>query len=97
MKMFIVFWVEKCLYLNTLKYLYNTACILIFSYGENSCIRCLHLRMRSKNILQVLASSQETISKCYINEESAIATCPTPKSLKSHPLVEIILFSMYRD
>lgn len=63
------------------------------SYGENSCIRCLHLKLRSRNVLQVLASSQETISKCYINEESATATCPTESSLKSHSVAEIILFS----
>lgn len=62
------------------------------SYGENSCMRCLHLKLRSKNVLQVLASSQETISKCYINE-SARATCPTEKSMRSRSAAEIILFS----
>ncbi|KAK4871785.1 hypothetical protein RN001_015909 [Aquatica leii] len=67
--------------------------ILMINSGSNSCIRCLHLKLRSKNILQVNAASQESISKkCYTREESAEANCPTELSVQKRTTTEIILF-----
>lgn len=66
--------------------------ILMFNYGGESCIRCLHLKLRSKNVLQVHSSSQETISKCYTNEETAVANCPNEETIRKHSPAEIILF-----
>ncbi|XP_018568692.1 uncharacterized protein LOC108908962 isoform X2 [Anoplophora glabripennis] len=66
--------------------------ILMFNYSETSCIRCLHLKLRSPNVLQVFASSQETISKCFTNEESAEANCPSEESLLAREAAEILLF-----
>ncbi|KAJ8955379.1 hypothetical protein NQ318_003476 [Aromia moschata] len=66
--------------------------ILMFNYSETSCIRCLHLKLRSSSVLQVFASSQETISKCFTNEESAEANCPSEESLSARETAEILLF-----
>ncbi|KAF5294827.1 hypothetical protein FQA39_LY00311 [Lamprigera yunnana] len=67
--------------------------ILMINYGSDSCIRCLHLKLRSKSILQVHAASQETISKkCYTKEESAEASCPSEISVQKRTTTEIILF-----
>ncbi|XP_025834696.1 uncharacterized protein LOC108738245 isoform X1 [Agrilus planipennis] len=66
--------------------------VLILDYGVNKCIRCLHLKMRSKNIMQVFTTGQETISKCYVNEESAINNCPTTEFVQNSLNSEILLF-----
>ncbi|KAJ8980707.1 hypothetical protein NQ317_019201 [Molorchus minor] len=72
----------------------GNAFILMFNYSETSCIRCLHLKLRSPNVLQVFASSQETISKCFTNEESAEANCPSEASLSAGQTAEILLFKI---
>jgi len=65
-----------------------------FSYTDTSCYTCLHLKLKSKNILQVLASSPETISKCFTNEASAEANCPSKESIEIRgETTEILLFS----
>ncbi|XP_017782762.1 PREDICTED: uncharacterized protein LOC108567065 isoform X2 [Nicrophorus vespilloides] len=69
--------------------------ILVDQYmeiSETNCFRCLHLKPRSKNVLQVSAFSNETISKCFINEASAEENCPTDQQLRSNSITEIILF-----
>ncbi|KAF5272839.1 hypothetical protein FQR65_LT00435 [Abscondita terminalis] len=67
--------------------------ILMINSGSNSCIRCLHLKLRSKNVLQVNAASQESISKkCYTKEETAEANCPSELSVQERTTTEIILF-----
>lgn len=67
--------------------------MLMINYGSNSCVRCLHLKLRSKNVLQVHAAGDEQISKkCYTNEESAAINCPSEASLETRSETEIILF-----
>ncbi|KAG5885062.1 hypothetical protein JTB14_018292 [Gonioctena quinquepunctata] len=66
--------------------------ILMFNYSETLCIRCLHLKLRSSTVLQVFASNSETISKCFTNEESAEANCPSEESLGARETAEILLF-----
>ncbi|CAH0562713.1 unnamed protein product [Brassicogethes aeneus] len=66
--------------------------IFIDNVSETSCIRCLHLKLRSANILQVFATSQETLSKCFTNEESALANCPSEESILKRETAEILLF-----
>ncbi|XP_065165878.1 uncharacterized protein [Atheta coriaria] len=68
--------------------------ILVVDLPGSSCIRCLHLKLQSKNVLQVLSSSKEVISKCYTNEELAEANCPTEESLRTRSTTELILFKM---
>lgn len=63
------------------------------SYRATSCIRCLHLKLRSANVLQVFALNQEIISKCYTTEELAEKNCPSEESLANREAAEILLFS----
>ncbi|CAH1121844.1 unnamed protein product [Ceutorhynchus assimilis] len=72
--------------------------ILMFNYTDTSCFTCLHLKLRSPNVLQVFASSQETISKCFINEVLAELNCPSKKSLQTRgETTEILLFKTKDD
>ncbi|XP_076262608.1 uncharacterized protein LOC143197765 isoform X2 [Rhynchophorus ferrugineus] len=67
--------------------------ILMFNFSAPTCYRCLHLKLRSSNVLQVFASSQEIISKCFTNIESAEANCPSEESIKTRgDIAEILLF-----
>ncbi|XP_019880900.2 uncharacterized protein LOC109608792 isoform X2 [Aethina tumida] len=66
--------------------------IFMDNVSETSCIRCLHLKLRSANILQVFAASQESLSKCFTNEESALANCPSEESILRREAAEILLF-----
>lgn len=67
---------------------------MLNSYRETSCIRCVHLKLRSKNVLQVLASRREIFSKCFTNEDSAELDCPSEDS-SDHNKTEIILYSKW--
>ncbi|KAH1023040.1 hypothetical protein HUJ04_012322 [Dendroctonus ponderosae] len=76
----------------------NNNVILMFNYGNTSCYTCLHLKLRSTNVLQVFASSQEIISKCFTNEGSAEANCPSQESLQTRgETAEILLFKTRDD
>ncbi|CAG9855095.1 unnamed protein product [Phyllotreta striolata] len=66
--------------------------ILMFNYSETLCVRCLHLNLRSSNILQIFAASEETISKCFTYEEAAEANCPSEQSIIAKEATEILLF-----
>nr|XP_023027097.1 uncharacterized protein LOC111515090 [Leptinotarsa decemlineata] len=66
--------------------------ILMFNFSETLCIRCLHLKLRSTTVLQVFTSNLETISKCFTNEESAEANCPSEESVTARETAEILLF-----
>ncbi|XP_056645658.1 uncharacterized protein LOC130450935 isoform X1 [Diorhabda sublineata] len=66
--------------------------ILMFNYSETLCVRCLHLKLRSSNVLQIFAATKEPISKCFINEEAAEANCPSEDSLQNKESTEILLF-----
>ncbi|XP_044256860.1 uncharacterized protein LOC123006442 [Tribolium madens] len=70
----------------------NNNFILMLNYRETSCIRCLHLKLRSANVLQVFALNQEIISKCYTNEDLAEKNCPSEESLANREAAEILLF-----
>lgn len=74
---------------------YISNLVYAYSLPGSSCIRCLHLKLQSKNVLQVLSSSKEVISKCYTNEELAEANCPTEESLRTRSTTELILFSKF--
>ncbi|KAL1493392.1 hypothetical protein ABEB36_011453 [Hypothenemus hampei] len=72
--------------------------ILMFNYTDTSCYTCFHLKMRSTNVLQVFASSQETISKCFTNEGLAESNCPSKESLETRgQTAEILLFKTRDD
>nr|CAI5831537.1 unnamed protein product [Callosobruchus analis] len=62
------------------------------SYSETSCIRCLHLKLRSPSVLQVYTVNQETISKCFTNEKTAEENCPSDESVIAGETAEILLF-----
>ncbi|XP_060516050.1 uncharacterized protein LOC132695666 isoform X2 [Cylas formicarius] len=66
--------------------------VLMVNYSDTNCYTCLHLKLRSNTVLQVYASSQEIISKCFTNEESAEANCPSKESLLARETTEILLF-----
>lgn len=66
--------------------------ILMFNYSETLCIRCLHLNLRSSNVLQIFVANEDTISKCFTNEEAAEANCPSEQSLVTREATEILLF-----
>ncbi|CAH2006229.1 unnamed protein product [Acanthoscelides obtectus] len=66
--------------------------ILIYNYSETSCIRCLHLKLRSASVLQVYTVNQETISKCFTNEKTAEENCPSDESVVAGETAEILLF-----
>ncbi|KAK6617638.1 hypothetical protein RUM44_005226 [Polyplax serrata] len=59
--------------------------------GGGDCIRCFHLNLRSKNVLQVLT---EGLDKCYTSEEAARNTCPKANSVTSHVVKEILLYKV---
>uniref|UniRef100_T1JPS7 Uncharacterized protein n=1 Tax=Tetranychus urticae TaxID=32264 RepID=T1JPS7_TETUR len=65
--------------------------ILTDSTGpDTNCMRCLHLSLKTGNILQIHA---EGLARCYTNVEAAKATCPTDKTLKENrSTLELILF-----
>ncbi|XP_030746317.1 uncharacterized protein LOC115875083 [Sitophilus oryzae] len=74
--------------------------ILMFNFSVPTCYRCLHLKLRSPNVLQVFASSQEIISKCFTNVEAAEANCPSEESVETRgSAAEILLFKIkdYQD
>jgi hypothetical protein len=48
--------------------------ILKDSTGREDCMRCVHLSLKTPNVLQL---HSEGLSKCYTNEEAARAKCPT--------------------
>jgi len=65
--------------------------IVVDTFSEGLCARCLHLKLRSKNVLQILTSS---ISQCYTSEEMAESNCPAEDSLHRYPTEELILFKI---
>ena len=67
--------------------------ILMDETEETICYRCFHLRLMSKNILRVLTSDVDYISKCYTNEEKALGSCLTEEQLLDESKnTEIILY-----
>ncbi|XP_066997399.2 uncharacterized protein [Anabrus simplex] len=66
--------------------------ILMDSSGGTDCIRCFHLNLRSRNVLQV---HTEGLDKCYTNEDAAKATCPDEATLYGGDTSkEIILYKI---
>lgn len=66
--------------------------ILRMDSDETSCYKCIHVNLVSRNILRIHTAEQEYESKCYTNEDKAIATCPTDM-LDDQPMhKEIILY-----
>ena len=63
--------------------------ILMDSSGSANCIRCFHLKLVARNVLQV--HTREELSKCYTTEEAAERTCPDEASLKTRSK-EILLY-----
>lgn len=70
--------------------------ILMISSEETTCFRCFNLKLVSRNVLRARTTDSDYISKCYANEEKAIASCPTEEILKDSSLfTEIILYSKF--
>lgn len=69
--------------------------ILRIDADETSCFRCFRLKLMARNVLSVHTAEKDYISKCYTNEEKAIASCPTPDILKDRNLhKEIMLYKL---
>ena len=52
--------------------------ILKDSTGAEDCMRCIHLSMKTPNVIQL---HTEGLERCYTNEEAARATCPLDKDV----------------
>ncbi|KAL3290191.1 hypothetical protein HHI36_023550 [Cryptolaemus montrouzieri] len=65
--------------------------ILRISHGDTSCIRCLYLKLKSPNVLQMI-TNHNAFSQCHINEEEEEKRCPDENSLKSNNVLETLLF-----
>jgi len=57
--------------------------------GNQNCIRCFHLTLKSPNVIQI---QTEGLQKCYITEEAARATCPSEKDIREKRYKEYTLF-----
>nr|CAD7262434.1 unnamed protein product [Timema shepardi] len=68
--------------------------ILMDSSGGANCIRCFHLRLRSRNVLQV---HTEGLEKCYTNEDAALTTCPDEGALDQQGHSKEILLYKTQD
>ncbi|XP_049781506.1 uncharacterized protein LOC126183504 [Schistocerca cancellata] len=67
--------------------------ILMDESGAASCIRCFHVRLRSRNVLQV---HTEGLDKCYTSEHVAEAKCPNEATLHmQEPSKEILLYKSH--
>lgn len=68
--------------------------ILMIGSDETACFRCFHLKLVARNVLKVHTADKDYISKCYTNEDKAIASCPSEDMLKdASKHTEIILYS----
>ncbi|CAG2101069.1 unnamed protein product, partial [Medioppia subpectinata] len=63
--------------------------ILKDSTGAEDCHRCLHLTMKTPNVIVL---HTEGLARCYTNEDAARATCPTDKDVLEKKFNEIMLF-----
>lgn len=61
--------------------------ILKDSTGPEDCLRCIHLSMKTSNVIQI---HTEGLGRCYTNEEAAKATCPSEGDFKGFQ--EIMLY-----
>ncbi|XP_050426608.1 uncharacterized protein LOC126836931 isoform X2 [Adelges cooleyi] len=69
----------------------NNNYILVDSYKGTTCIRCINLKLRAPNVIRV--HTAEGPQKCYTQQESAEATCPSENDLQYHDnLKDIILY-----
>lgn len=68
--------------------------VLVTGTEEAQCYRCFHLKLVSKNVLRVLTTDNDYISKCHTNEEKALASCLRDDALQDEEKnTEIILYS----
>ncbi|XP_066258967.1 uncharacterized protein [Euwallacea similis] len=73
----------------------NNVILSITNYSNPKCYMCLHLKLRSSNVLQVFISSQD---KCFTNDLAAEANCPSQESLQTRgETTEILLFKAKDD
>ncbi|XP_039449210.1 uncharacterized protein LOC120428283 [Culex pipiens pallens] len=67
--------------------------VLVTGTDEAQCYRCFHLKLVSKNVLRVLTTDNDYISKCHTNEEKALASCLRDDALQDEEKnTEIILY-----
>ncbi|KAI5731571.1 hypothetical protein M8J77_012502 [Diaphorina citri] len=50
-------------------------------FSGGNCTRCLHIKLRSRNVIQILT---EGLGACYTTEEAAEATCPKDNMLDEY-------------
>ncbi|PSN54332.1 hypothetical protein C0J52_10680, partial [Blattella germanica] len=62
--------------------------------GGANCIRCFHILLRSRNVLQVRT---EGLDKCYTNQDAAEATCPDEKAIQQGDISKAIVFYKTKD
>jgi len=63
--------------------------ILKDSTGPQDCMRCLHLTLKTPNVIQI---HTEGLGKCYTNEAAARSKCPTDRDVREKSFKEIMLF-----
>lgn len=67
--------------------------VLRMDSDETSCYKCIHVNLVSRNVLRIHTAEQDYGSKCYTNEEKAIASCPTDSMVEDQATQkEIILY-----
>lgn len=67
--------------------------VLRMDSDETSCFKCIHINLVSRNVLRIHTAEQDYGSKCYTNEEKAIASCPTDTMVEEQGTQkEIILY-----
>lgn len=68
--------------------------ILFPSFSGGNCIRCLHIRLRSRNVIQILT---EGLGACYTTDEAAEASCPKDNALEefNNKDKSILLYSKF--
>lgn len=65
---------------------------IVLRMDETGCYKCIHVNLVTRYVLRIYTAEQD-VSKCYTNEEKAIATCPTEGMVEDQPMQkEIILY-----
>ncbi|XP_044741758.1 uncharacterized protein LOC123302749 [Chrysoperla carnea] len=68
--------------------------VLMIESINSACYRCVHLKLRSRNVLQVNTVNSDFLSKCWRNE--SLAVCPSEEVLnKINATTEIMLYKKF--
>lgn len=69
--------------------------VLRMDADETSCYKCFHVSLVARNVLRIHTAEPDYGSKCYTNEEKAIASCPTDSMVEDQSTQkEIIMYKI---